>query len=419
MHNIELINYVISILFAACYAYQICYILVSFFKGFFAKKGGVTKSEITYKHKFAVLICARNEEIVIRNLIESIKRQKYPKNLIKVFVAADNCTDDTADVARRAGAVVYERFNREKIGKGYALNFLIENIRNCYEDNFDGYLVFDADNLVDPNYVSEMNKMLCRGVNVATCYRNTKNYGDNWISAGYALWFLRESKYLNEPRSLLRSSAAVSGTGFMFSKKILDRIGDWHFYTLTEDIEFTIDNVICNETIAYCPDAIIFDEQPTKFSQSWRQRMRWSRGYLQVFAKYGKRLIMGMLRGSFSCFDMSMTIMPAFILSVACQIFNVVGIVVGVCMGGEFMAAVRSLLQLIVNSYILTFTIGLITTVSEWNQIHTKTGKKILYIFTFPFFMFTYIPISLAALFSKVTWKPIEHKCATRIEEIQ
>jgi len=83
-------------------------------------------------HKYAVLIAARNEQAVIGELIRSIKNQKYPKWLVDVFVVADNCTDNTAQRAREAGAIVYERFNQNHKGKGYALNYLLGEIAKNY-----------------------------------------------------------------------------------------------------------------------------------------------------------------------------------------------------------------------------------------------------------------------------------------------
>ena len=106
-----------------------------------------------------------------------------------------------AAIARSAGATVYERFNNVQVGKGYALQTPAEHIRSrTTPPAFDGYIVFDADNILDPGYIAAMNRTFSQGYDIVTSYRNSKNYGDNWISAGYALWFLRESRYLNHAR---------------------------------------------------------------------------------------------------------------------------------------------------------------------------------------------------------------------------
>ena len=140
------------------------------------------------QHRFAVVTAAINEEQVIGNLIASIKKQNYPAELLDIFVVADNCTDQTAKVARSAGAVVYERTNPEKRGKGYALEFLFDKIQEDYGwDNYEGFFVFDADNLLDENFVVEMNAVFDHGYKIITSYRNSKNYDSNWISAGYSL----------------------------------------------------------------------------------------------------------------------------------------------------------------------------------------------------------------------------------------
>ncbi len=413
METLKFLNFLIASIFFACYFYQICYIPIPFIvREKPHKRAG--------KHRYAVLISARNEERVIAQLIESIKGQTYPKELVTVFVMADNCTDHTAELARRAGAVVYERFNEAHKGKGYALDCLLEQIMSDYgKERFDAYFVFDADNLLDKNYISEMNKVFSDGYQIVTSYRNSKNYGDNWISAGYALWFLRESEYLNHARMLLGASCAVSGTGFMFGRDILEKSGGWKYYLLTEDIEFTVHNVVEGIKIGYCKDAIVYDEQPTKFGASWRQRMRWSRGYLQVFRKYGRKLIGGVLKGDFSCFDMSMAIMPAIVLSVLSIIINITASIIGAIAGDNVMIAVLSVLEMLRNAYLLVFTLGAITTISEWKKIRTSAAKKILYMFTFPLFMFTYIPLSFAALFKRIEWTPIEHTRGISIKELQ
>lgn len=309
METIKLINFIIATVFFVCYSYQFAYILVPYLK----KEKPHKPAEL---HRYAVLISARNEELVIGNLLDSISAQDYPSSLVRVFVVADNCTDKTAKVARAHGAIVYERFNDKLVGKGYALEYLLDRIGEEYGDVFDAYMVFDADNLLSEDYISRMNETFSDGYRIITSYRNSKNYGDNWISAGYALWFLREAKYLNNARYLLGTSCAVSGTGFMFSREILKSCGGWPFHLLVEDIEFTIHNIVSGEKVGYCPRAVLYDEQPTKFSQSWKQRMRWARGYIQILRKYGGRLLHGIFaKRSFSCFDMTMNIAPAVILS--------------------------------------------------------------------------------------------------------
>ena len=395
----------LGIIFVLCYAYQFLYIPVALAP----KKKKKVQAPL---RRYAILISARNEESVIAQLLDSISQQDYPADLIVPFVVADNCTDATARVARDAGAVVYERFNKQQVGKGYALNYLIQQIRDAWgDDYFDGYFVFDADNLLQPDYISRMNEVFGEKYQIVTSYRNSKNYGDNWISAGYALWFLRESRYLNHPRFLLNTSCAVSGTGFFFSHAVLQEIGPWPFHLLTEDIEFSIYHVTQGHKIAFCPDAVLYDEQPTSFRQSWRQRTRWAKGYMQVFACYGKDLVKGALKGNFSCFDMSMSIMPAFFLSAISIICNVALTVMITLAGGSLVEALEPALGLLMGIYNFVFVVGIITTITEWKQIHTSTAKKILYIFTFPLFMATYIPISVAALFQRnVQWKPIEHR---------
>jgi len=406
MYTLQWIDYLIGIIFMLCYAYQFLYIPIPWL----IKKKTAGKSAVP--HDFAVLICARNEAEVIGDLIESLHKQTYPAEKLHIFVMADNCTDDTAAIAESLGAKVYTRFNRLQVGKGYALEVLMDHLKQDYPGGFDGYFVFDADNLLEPDYIEQMNKTFSEGNEIITSYRNSKNYGDNWISAGYALWFLRESKYLNLSRYLLGTSCAVSGTGFLFSRSVAREIGSWPFHLLTEDIEFSMNQIIRGRRIAFCKDAVLYDEQPTTFRQSWRQRMRWSRGYLQVFRDYGTRLLRGLFRGSFSCFDMSMTIMPAFFLSAASIICNVTLGIWGASIGDDPMIAVHAIGGMLLQMYGLLLAIGAITTLTEWKKIQTSPVRKILYVFTFPLFMFTYIPISFASLFFRTSWKPITH-CVT------
>jgi len=380
-----------------------------------------------YPNKYAVIIAARNEELVIGHLIQSIKNQKYPEELIDIFVVADNCTDNTAMVAEQAGAIVKKRFNKNRIGKGFALDYMIKIIEKEYSTNkYEGYFVFDADNLLDENYINEMNKTFNEGYRVITSYRNSKNYDQNWISAGYALWFMHEAEYLNLPRMVLNSSCAISGTGFLVHAGLIKDNGGWIHHLLTEDIEFSVSQIIKGEKIGYCRSAMFYDEQPVTFNQSWHQRLRWAKGFYQVFAKYGKGLIGSIFQGKhnkFSCYDMTMTIMPAMLISSVSIIVNGLFYLAGIFELFDEKEIVHVTTMVMLKSigwyYAILFILGLITTLTEWKKIHCSSWKKIAYTITFPFFMFTYIPISVVALFKDVEWKPTAHTVVKSLDDVR
>ena len=421
METIRIINFIITAIFAICYSYQFIYVPVSLWyqhrEKKAAKKPAPAKSSETGKasgslKRYAVLICARNEEAVIGSLIDSISSQTY-EGSVTTFVMADNCTDSTYLTAISHGAVAYKRSSKEFIGKGYAMEALLKEIKNDFPLGFDGYFVFDADNILTPDYIEEMHKCHLEGNEVITSYRNSKNYGDNWISSGYGLWFLRESMYLNYARNRLHSSAAISGTGFFFSDSVLRDIGGWPFHLLTEDIEFTINRVCKGRRIAFCRNAVFYDEQPTSMKQSFRQRMRWARGYFQVFQHYGKDLARETFRGNFAAFDMAMNIMPAFFLTATSIVCNLAYGIIGAATGGDITIALWSMCETIFNACALLIVLGGITTVTEWKNIHAGVARKIFSIFTFPLFMLTYIPVAFAAIFVNPGWKPIKHKATT------
>ena len=344
MQTVKMINFILMCLFFACYMYQFLYIPVSWLP----RKRRAREAPL---HRFAVLIAACNEETVIGNLLDSIKAQSYPERFLEVFVVADNCRDKTAETARAHGAEVYERHNASLRGKGYALDFLLREMERHAHNEFDGYIVLDADNVLERDFVSRMNETFSEGKDIVTCYRDSKNYGDNWISAGYGLWFLRESRYLNGARSRIGASCGVSGTGFLFSRAVLEgQGGGWPFHLLTEDIEFTIENVTAGRRVGYCPEAVLYDEHVFHYHE-----------------------------------------------------WDVLAI---------------SALQTVMNLYLTLFVLGAITTATEWRSIHCAAWKKIAYVFTFPVFMLTYVPIVVQSLFVTPEWTHIDHTRAVTVQQI-
>ena len=259
---------------------------------FFTRKFKPAKKQ----YKYAIMIAARNEKYVIGNLIDSINKQDYPKDKITIFVVADNCDDNTAEIARSKGAICYERFDPDHRTKGYALEFLVDRLKENYGiESFDGYFIFDADNLLKRNYITKMNDAFDSGEKIITSYRNTKNFDENWIASTYALHWIRSIRTNHRARSVLRLATNIQGTGFLFHNEII-RDG-WHYTSLTEDRALTADAVAQGYRISYQDEAEFFDEQPINLKVALRQRLRWSKGHLQAFAESGPYLFANIFLG--------------------------------------------------------------------------------------------------------------------------
>ena len=281
----NIIGSVLSIMFI----YKTAYYIIGLF---FTRKFKPAKK----KHKYAILIAARNEKNVIGNLLDSINKQDYPSDLITTFVVADNCTDNTAEIARKHGAVCYERFDTEHRTKGFALEFLLDKIEEDYgRMSFEGYFIFDADNLLNTDYISRMNDAFDEGCKIITSYRNTKNFDENWISSTYALHWIRSIRANHRARSVLRLATNIQGTGFLFTNEIVKN--GWHYTSLTEDRALTADAVAQGYQITYNDAAMFYDEQPTSLKVALRQRTRWSKGHLQAFVESGPYLFINIFLG--------------------------------------------------------------------------------------------------------------------------
>lgn len=415
---LSLINYIVLTIIFIIYFHHNLFLILSIF---FKKK---KYKDASKNHFYGYIISARNEENVIGNLIDSIKQQDYPSDMYKIYVIADNCTDNTAKVAKENGAIVLERFNTEKIGKSYALNDIFNfAINDC--DKIEAFIVLDADNLVDKNFTKEMNKAFDAGLPIATSFRNSKNYGANWVASGAGMTFLRECRVMHRMRSRLGMSAYVSGTGFLVDKKIIIENGGWINHLLIEDVEFSIDQFLKGRKVAYVDDAIIYDEQPTSFKDSCKQRLRWCKGNHQCFKKdHFELFINGLKHPSYSNIDLYAHIFPIAILSISWLglilplSYGIYAIIQKVSFAIYFEAAVRPLIDSFIFSALYTILVALIVTILCWKDIKAPAWKKILHIFTFPLYAISYLFISFISAFVRVEWKPIKHNDNVKIEDI-
>ncbi len=374
------------------------------------------KPYITNKnHKFMAIIPAHNEEAVISNLIESLKNQTYDKKLYDIYVIADNCTDATAEIAKKAGAIVYKRFDPDHKTKGYALQWFL---KQKIEENadYDAFFVFDADNIVDKNFITNMNKKLCQGEEVVQGYRDIKNPTDNWITAGYALFYWTMHRLYHLARYNIGLSPLLNGTGFMVKFDVVKPNG-WETETLTEDIEFSLKRIIKGKKLGWATDAIVYDEQPTSFKQSWSQRSRWTVGHMQCLKRYTGEL--------FEAVKEHKTLMNLdgllYIAGTTPMLVITFGLLILNCImyAGNAMSNLDFLIN-ILNYLVPTLLLPIATAVIVM-ALEKKPIKPMLKgLLCYPIFMGSWVIINIKCLFKReTTWQKIDHVRDIKIAEVK
>ena len=397
-------------------------------------------------HKYAIIVAARNESTVIGNLIDSIKRQNYPEDKLDIFVAADNCTDDTAAIARDMGAICYERFDNEHRTKGYALQYLVECIRRDYGiDAYEGYILFDADNLLASDYLEQMNNAFDAGEKIIPSYRNTKNFDDNWIAASYGVHWLRTVRNEHRPRSLFHLATRIQGTGFLFANELIK--DGWNWVSLTEDRAFCADAVAKGYKISYNHDAIFYDEQPVSLRIAMRQRIRWAKGHLQAFAEIGPKLfghifitggmaskhekgkvsiwkrIFNNLRLRFMSLDILSNVYPRALFTFFKRIIYLIVKISVICILAPNVNKIGAVLLTVLwwnaETYLKTILVALYVYIIEHKRIQ-KIGffKTLWFAATFPIFDIIGKISLIVAMFMKVEWKPIPHDSNVKITDL-
>lgn len=261
--------------------FTVYYFFISWF-GLFGKKKEVKIYDDS--KTFAMVVCAHNEAAVIAQLVDNLKKLHYPSHLYDIFVVADNCEDNTAQVARDAGAIVHERFSETGKGKGYAMDWMFNRLF-AMERKYDAVCVFDADNLVHLDFLKEMNSRLCNGERLIQGYLDSKNPTDTWISGVFSISFWIVNHVWHLAKYNMGLSCCLGGTGMCIDTEILKRYG-WGATCLTEDMEFTMKAIMEDIPTTWAHDAIIYDEKPLTFMAAWNQRKRWAQGHFDVAGRY-------------------------------------------------------------------------------------------------------------------------------------
>ena len=372
--------------------------------------------------RFAVVVAARNEAAVIGNLVDSLYAQDYPRELYEVIVAPNNCTDDTEAIAAAHGARIFHPQGVIR-SKGEVLSQIVDKL--VLPQRFDAMCVFDADNLVDGQFLRRMNDAILDGAQVAQGFRDSKNPKQNAVSGWYSVCYWMVNRFYNSARSALGLSALVNGSGFAVTSDLLRRLGGWHTVTMTEDYEFSAQCAILGERVHFVSEAVIYDEQPLTFSQSWKQRRRWTTGSLQGLQQYGSGLFAGfVLHGSLVCLDMFLTFLvplvqllgtllgiAGFALMLAGNGIVLGGIVLRGLLPALIMTAGGFLISALGSSAVAAFTIVL------KNKNLSGMAKCVL---SFWVFLFSQMALTLLSFVKKQEiWEPIAHTNAKRLEDMK
>lgn len=356
------------------------------------------------KNHFTILLPARNEENVISNLIDSLKKQDY--NNYDIYVVLNNSTDNTLDVVKKLGINIIECKNKITC-KGDALKEAFEVLKN---KKTDAYIIFDSDNIVSSKFLTEMNKTMNNGYDVVQGFRDIKNT-QNWLSNSYGIYFYIENMFYNEARNNIGKTAALSGTGFAVKKEVIEKIG-YDVKTLTEDVEFTTFCILNDIKIGYAKKAIFFDEHPSELNVSYKQRKRWSKGAFQCLNLYFKELIIKFSKTkNISCLDMILVHFAPFL-----QLISLIPIVLTPII---YYKNIDNILVFSVLSSILYYLAQVLLALFVV-KVNKKNIKNFLSgIILFPLFILSWIPINFIILLKKeIEWEHIEHKSSIKIEEM-
>ena len=366
------------------------------------------------EHKFMMIIPAHNEEKVIKELVDSLQNLDYNKNLYDIYVIADNCTDNTAQIAKDAGAIVYERFDEKHKTKGFALQWFLQ--QKIEEDApYDAFCIFDADNIVDKNFLKAMNKKLNQGEDVVQGYRDIKNPSDSWITAGYAIFYWTMNRFYHLARYNLGLSPLINGTGFMVKFDVVKPDG-WQTKTLTEDIEFSLKRIIAGKKLGWATDAIVYDEQPVGFKQSWSQRSRWTVGHIQCLKEYTKPLAVAVKDNktvmNFDGLLYMLGSIPMFVLTIILLILN---IVIFLTNGMSVFELLKNAVMYIVPTFFVPILTGIMIMIIDKKPIRPMIKGLALY----PLFLGSWLLINFKCLFKRDTsWEKIEHNVSKSIGEM-
>lgn len=256
--------------------------------------------------KFGIIIPAHDEEILLPRLLISINQQHYPLSLFDAIVIADNCIDRTIEIASEHNAIILEREDSQRLGKGYAIKFALENISI---DQYDAILIVDADTIVAKDALRQLDQTITKGGKIIQCYNGVANPDDSWFTRLMDISRTIANEIYQPSKEKLGLSSHLMGNGMCFSRDIVLTYG-WDSFTVGEDWEYYAKLVEKGERIAFARKARVYHQESSSLKQATPQRMRWSGGRFEILLKYGFNLLLtGLIQRDIKRIDASLPLL--------------------------------------------------------------------------------------------------------------
>ncbi len=381
-----------------------------------SRKNNNKPSKRNSGHDFCFLVPARYEAKVIEGLLISIKKQTIKVNMKDVYVIVESKDDPTVNICKKYNATVVIRKHLELQRKGYALDEAVKFIINK-NIHYDAYFIFDADNVLDKNYLKNMIPIFDMGYDLASGYRNCKNGNESVIAACSALTFSLVNTVFNDKKNKETKNITFSGTGFYIRGELIEKWKGYPFHSLTEDYELSSYATLNNLTTYYNTKSVFYDEQPLRFKDTINQRVRWIRGYFDVRKMYTKKMFESLDKNDSnngSKMDESVGIVP-FIFIVVGLVFWFLSLVFFITYNLLMSNKVwkSHLLELAIFIMIIYLTMSVMTFVIlmiEGKKLDLTLKSRLKAMAINPIFMISYVPCAIRALTSKeVKWTRVDH----------
>jgi 1,2-diacylglycerol 3-beta-glucosyltransferase len=280
------------------------------------------------ERRFRFVVPAHNESAGIAETVKSLLGVDYPADLFEVVVVADNCQDDTAEQARRAGATVLERHDLERRGKGYALDHAFSST----PEQVDAVVVIDADTLVSPNILRAFAARRELGASAIQADYSVRNPNAAWRTRLIAIAFGAFHIVRSRARERLGLSCGLRGNGMCFSTALLREVPH-RAYSVVEDVEYGIRLGEAGHRVHYADEAHVYGEMVTTSDAANSQRRRWEEGRKLLVREHAFRLLKaGLSRRDKVLLDLSFDLLVPPLSRIA------VTLVLGAGLGGGLVA---------------------------------------------------------------------------------